>query len=70
MAALLADEEVPGSIEGHPGGSARQGHGCGGQAVGRRLGAPAGDRRDDALAVHAAHAMVRAVGDQEVLLSG
>jgi hypothetical protein len=45
MAALLADEEVPESIEGHAGGAARQGHGSGGQAVGRRLGATPGDPR-------------------------
>jgi hypothetical protein len=68
MAVLLADEEVPSSVERHAGGAAREGHGCGGQAVGRRLGAPAGDRLDDVVAVHGAHAVVRAVSDQDVLL--
>ena len=40
-----------------------------GRPLAGRLRAPAGDRRDDAVAVHAAHATVRAVGDQEVPLA-
>jgi hypothetical protein len=40
MAVLLADEQVPGSVERHAGGGARERHGCGEQAVGRRLGDP------------------------------
>src|SRR3954464_5861268 len=44
------------------------GGGGGGAALGPARGPAAGDVRDGAVAVHAAHAVVRAVGDQDVLV--